>query len=518
MWASPRAPSYSDAGASAAARHARLAASSAAALRPPRSFDAQLLLLAPSREEEAAAAGAAAADAALSQPAPAQRSGSSNGGGGGDGAQAAPAQQFMWPFPQFPSLSPMPALPWRQPTGAHPPSSSSSFSSAASSARPLPPPPPPPAAAPPREWDPSANAPTDHGLARIRAILSSVLTTHEDVQLRSAAKSAEVVIVRDSAARRKLLADMPELLLVKAQVLTVAESKGLEWNGGHTTHTLVLRARSHHPSSSDVFLVNLLSDCRCHPSEWGCVAQAALQRWDGCGGDALPPAEALAAATFRPHLRPCGFDARKHFGVPHELRSAYVAISRGRRRVLVFESDVALRAPLFAYLTRPVASRDGGPPQPPVAVLGDRPAARAAELLLTGGSGGGSGGALGPLARGTSADAWRDRAAALLARGQLAHAADAFRHAGCVPEEAGARAQLCEGEAASAADAPAQRLAWLSAASWHCRAGAHAAAAGAARAAARAAAAAPAAPPGAGAQEAALAGRLEACAARAARV
>ena len=212
LWASPRAPSFSDAGASAAARHARLAASSAAALRPPRAFDAQLLLLAPSREEEAAAAGAAAADAArraLSQPAPAQRGGS-NGGGGDSGAQAAPAQQFMWPFPQFPSLPPMPALPWRQPTGAHASSSSSSAAAAASPARPLPPPPAPPAAAPPREWDPSANAATDHGLARIRATLSSVLTSHEDVQLRTAAKSAEAVWrLRAASSPRALTPPLP---------------------------------------------------------------------------------------------------------------------------------------------------------------------------------------------------------------------------------------------------------------------------------------------------------------------
>lgn len=166
-------------------------------------------------------------------------------------------------------------------------------------------------------------------------------------------------------------------------------------------------------------------------------------------------------------------------------------------------------------MTRP----GGGPPLPPVAVLGDRPASRAAELARGGCADAGGRGALGSLARATPAADWRDRAAKLAAQGQLQYAAEAFRHAGASREEAAVRAQLAESKAAAAergGDAAAARLAWLAAAAMHCAAGAPGSAEAAARAAARLAASA-ADGGAAGADEAALADRLQACAARRAR-
>lgn len=71
-------------------------------------------------------------------------------------------------------------------------------------------------------------------------------------------------------------------------------------------------------------------------SELGVIAAAALARWDGRGGESLPPAEALAAAGFALLLRPKPLDARKHCNLLHTLRAQYVPFSRARRCLVVF--------------------------------------------------------------------------------------------------------------------------------------------------------------------------------------
>jgi hypothetical protein len=85
----------------------------------------------------------------------------------------------------------------------------------------------------------------------------------------------QVFLVRDDAARAALLADVPELRLLKGQVLSVAESKGLEF--------------------TDVICWNLASWSP-FEHEWRVVAAAAQARWEA-GGAALEAGDAAAAAA-----------------------------------------------------------------------------------------------------------------------------------------------------------------------------------------------------------------------------
>jgi hypothetical protein len=202
-----------------------------------------------------------------------------------------------------------------------------------------------------------------------------------------------------------------------------------------------------------VFLMNVFKHSPVE-QEWRVVAGAALERWDGetlgstaAGSSAssfcLDAAECAAAACRRTELFPLPLDAAAHAALAEELKMLYVALTRARRRVVVFDQDVKKRKPMFAFLASPVLRRAEGASDatvaPPVAVLGDRPAARRAEL------GGGA------LAQASSAAEWRAKGEVHAARGECAFAAQCFAHAGDEAREQGARGELdCERAAAAA--------------------------------------------------------------------
>jgi hypothetical protein len=238
----------------------------------------------------------------------------------------------------------------------------------------------------------------------------------------------QAFLVRDDAGRAALLADAPELRLLKAQVLTVAESKGLEF--------------------TDVICWNLASDSP-FEAEWRVVAAEALARWQA-GGDALQPAEAAAAAARAAALRPLPLDERAHGALEGELKLLYVALTRARRRLLIVEQHAERRRPLYAFLAGP--SDDAAAHQTPVAVLADRPAARrGAGGLRRRGAGG--------LTQASAAGEWRAQGATYAARGLYAQAADAYGHAGDAPARWRALALHAAAQADGAAEEPGRERA-----------------------------------------------------------
>lgn len=249
----------------------------------------------------------------------------------------------------------------------------------------------------------------------------------------------QVILVRSAAARDKLYAAAPELKLVKALVLTVAESKGLEWN--------------------DVFIVNMFADSPA-THEWRVIAGLVERRWDRRTCGELSDEELLVCD--RHLLRPLPLDEKAHAALIDEMKLLYVAVTRARRRVVICDTDPHKRAPIFAFLTSPVGDAASGV-RPPVAVVGDRPAARAAEM-------GGSG-----FAQASTSAEWAQRAAAFAARGLLAQAAQCFMYAGRERDAAAALAQLAQREADDAAagnELERYRARTLEAARQHVRAGA----------------------------------------------
>ena len=251
----------------------------------------------------------------------------------------------------------------------------------------------------------------------------------------------QVIIVRSPEARERLYAAAPELKLLKAVVLTIVECKGLEFN--------------------DAFLVNLCADSPAQ-LEWRVLARAALELWDGTTKGALSDDELIQAD--RHLLRPLDLDPRAHAALVDELKLLYVAVTRARRRLCFFDTDATARAPLFAFLTSPRcdASAEGGL-LPPLAVVGDRPAARQAE---TGGSG---------FAQASSAEEWMSRGAGFSSRGLYAQAAKCFTYAGNEQAAAAAHAEVAQADAADAAalgEAERRRARLLEAGLCYLRAGA----------------------------------------------
>lgn len=138
----------------------------------------------------------------------------------------------------------------------------------------------------------------------------------------------QVVLVRDEAARERLLTEAPEFRLAKAQILTIGESKGLEFN--------------------DVFIWDFFRESPCG-QEWRAVAQAAADALQA-RGEPLPSG-----------LSPLPFDPRAHAQLGECLKLFYVAVTRARRRVVVFDRDPRKRAAMFALLGRAVVGAGGAP-------------------------------------------------------------------------------------------------------------------------------------------------------------
>lgn len=136
-----------------------------------------------------------------------------------------------------------------------------------------------------------------------------------------------MILVRNDAARSRLLVDAPELAMAKAQILTVAEAKGLEYN--------------------DVFIWDLCADSPCK-AEWRAVAHAAASLLESRG--LLPEEQFPPSADILPHFQPLPFDPRAHALLGECLKLFYVAMTRARRRVVVFDRCPRQRAALFAFL------------------------------------------------------------------------------------------------------------------------------------------------------------------------
>jgi hypothetical protein len=120
----------------------------------------------------------------------------------------------------------------------------------------------------------------------------------------------QVIIVRSPEARERLYAAAPELKLLKAVVLTIVESKGLEYN--------------------DVFCVNLCADSPAQ-LEWRVLARAALELWDGTTKGALSDDELIQAD--RHLLRPLDLDPRAH-AASTSAEAAAAATATPRCRVM----------------------------------------------------------------------------------------------------------------------------------------------------------------------------------------
>jgi hypothetical protein len=221
-----------------------------------------------------------------------------------------------------------------------------------------------------------------------------------------------------------------------------------------------------------VFCVNLFADSPA-THEWRVLATAALARWDGITrGEGMSDEELLVADKHL--LRPLDLDPRAHAALIDELKLLYVAVTRARRRVVICDTDPQKRAPMFAFLTSPVGDAARGV-CPPVAVVGDRPAARRAEIGASG------------FAQASTSEEWAQRAASYAARGMLQQAAQCFTWAGAERDAAGAHAALAErdaDEAAAGGEAEKRRACLLEAARQHLRAGAPRRAAACLRAAA----------------------------------
>jgi len=167
---------------------------------------------------------------------------------------------------------------------------------------------------------------------------------------KSAFGARQAVLVRDSTARDAILREEPWWLDLGATMLTVEESKGLEFD--------------------DVFVVDFFRFSHCD-AEWHAISYAALERWDETL-DGLSPDIVAGALERRDECRRrcVAFDPLAHARLLSELQLLYVALSRARRRVYVFDRDVEKRAPMYAYLGSPVNDPDGpGTVRPPVAQL-----------------------------------------------------------------------------------------------------------------------------------------------------
>ena len=122
--------------------------------------------------------------------------------------------------------------------------------------------------------------------------------------------AAQVVLVRDAAAKERL----PPVLKDHALVMTVAESKGLEFD--------------------DVFLYNFWSDSPAQ-QEWRVMYNAVED--DGT----------ISYATGNVVRRPLAFNPMEHSILLSELKHLYTAITRARCRIIVFDEDQQRRAPMF---------------------------------------------------------------------------------------------------------------------------------------------------------------------------
>ena len=139
------------------------------------------------------------------------------------------------------------------------------------------------------------------------------------------------------------------------------------------------------------------------------------------------------AAELDPHI---------HGRLLRELQLLYVALSRGRRRLFIFDTNVDKRAAMFTFLASPVDTDDGT--VPPVAHFSDE-----AQMDLLCDDGGGDARANpnsaatssaadsdttrangGSLLTASSSTEWQTQGAALLANGVFAAAAEAFFKAG----------------------------------------------------------------------------------------
>ncbi len=195
---------------------------------------------------------------------------------------------------------------------------------------------------------------------------------------------------------------------------------------------------------NEVFIVNVLTDSP-KSTAWGVVANNARSRWDGTCGTL----DAHACTDLRMRINalinveawpPLQLDARAHAALAEQLKLLYVAITRARRRVFLFEANKHKRGPGYAFLASPVG-RDGDV-APPVALLGDSPAARRAQSGAAG------------LAQASSAQTWLESAQKHMAQkeqpGRLQLAADCFRNAGDVRGEQQALAELARAAACDA--------------------------------------------------------------------
>jgi len=248
---------------------------------------------------------------------------------------------------------------------------------------------------------------TDH-------LMSRIVPAHL-VGEKSAFGARQAVLVRDAEARNVILREEPWWLDLGATMLTVEESKGLEFD--------------------DVFVVDFFRFSHCD-AEWHVLSGLALERWDR-SPIGLPP-EVVASALER--RQECSrhrgvFDPFVYGRLLGELQLLYVALSRARRRVFVFDRDVERRAPMFAYLGSPI-SEPGAPVRLPVAEL------EAMDVTEEGGSASLLSGAV-------NKAEFAERAANFAQRGEHARAAADLMTAGQTAAAWRAMAAFLSGQAAA---------------------------------------------------------------------
>ncbi|GAB1610784.1 hypothetical protein Ahia01_001364900 [Argonauta hians] len=128
-------------------------------------------------------------------------------------------------------------------------------------------------------------------------------------------------------ANQKSKENLPKFLS-SAIVLTIAESKGLEFN--------------------DVLLYNFFKDSPV-TNEWR-VVSSYLQELQDNHTKGQGSAELnfdILRSQNRP--RPLSFDANSHMILLTELKSLYVALTRARHRVWIYDESLEKRAPMFEY-------------------------------------------------------------------------------------------------------------------------------------------------------------------------
>jgi len=129
----------------------------------------------------------------------------------------------------------------------------------------------------------------------------------------------QAILVRDQASKDKLPTEFEGAL-----VLTIIESKGLEFD--------------------DVILFNFFTDSPAD-DEWRCISGYQQKYFP----EENPTPEEQREIR---ELRPLEFDPVKYMLLGEELKHLYVAITRSRKRLSFFETDVKKRAHMFRYFEK----------------------------------------------------------------------------------------------------------------------------------------------------------------------